>query len=309
MKRKFYLLSAMALILTGSIFYACQKDEIATTDEEVILKAAPNPKIDPIIEISSNPASPVVDGTSVTITATTNQNCGTIWIESYPDGTLLTAKVDLTDAVKSVTYTYDAEFGNNRSFVAKSNAGGGDCNFNAAHTSSITIEVIEDNCSEPLSIGAERVADKYEDGWYYFAAQYHVHACEAFTNLKVQGGLTAGAELVTIATDFNGTSYQTSLGYEAKFTKKNAIINWKETAIDEGFDKTYTVVFKRKLSAECTEYDITGAWSAKAWHFVTHSEPIYDENGVQIGEQDVTVNEEYVAGYDNKLYFTTSCPI
>lgn len=306
MKGKFYLLSAMALILAGSMFYACQKEEIESINDEMQLKGvtiSPNVKI----SASENPAYLVNGEVTVAITGTISTfTCGKALVEQEIDGSW--------EAVGNydfpvTTYNFTATEVGTYNFRIHYNGNAGGCGLAQYYSSTLALEVKENECDEPLTIAAEVVSVMSSGDYFYFVAQYKVEACEAFTNLKVQGGLTAGAILIADATDFGGTSYQTTEGYEEKLTKKNYIINWKEDAIAEGFHKTYTVVFKRKLSKECTEYDITGAWSAKAWHMVTHEEPILDEFNQPTGEvQEVTVNEEYVAGYDNKLYYTTPCP-
>jgi len=307
MKRKFYLLSAMALILTASIFNACQKDEVENINDEVQLKAALSISPNVTISASENPAYLVDGEVTVTITGSISIfTCGKALVQQEIDGSW--EDVGSYD-FPTTDYEFTATEVGTYNFRIHYNGNAGGCGLAQYYSSTLALEVKENECDEPLTIAAEVVSVMSSGGYYYFAAQYHVQACEAFTNLKTQGGLTAGAELVEELIDFGGTSYQTTDGYEAKFTKKNAIINWKEATIEEGFDKTYTVVFKRKLSKECTEYDITGAWSAKAWHMVTHEEPILDEFDQPTGDfQDVTVNEEYVAGYDNKLYYSTPCP-
>jgi hypothetical protein len=113
-------------------------------------------------------------------------------------------------------------------------------------------------------------------GEYLFTAKYVVKACEDFTNVKTQGGLVAGAY---------GMTYDPAPS-NVKSTKQNTIINWIND-FAEGETKVYTVTYKLKLKKSCTEYPVTGAWSAKG--------------------KDVD-NLEVVAGYDNILKYQTPCP-
>lgn len=160
------------------------------------------------------------------------------------------------------------------------------------------VQVVEGNCAEPLTITPYLVKVSSEDGIVFtFETKWVVKACEEFTNLKTQGGLVAKAKVIS-------TSPAAS---NIKVTKQNTIINWIEPAVHPGDEFEYIAVYELTLKNVCTEYPITGDWSAKAWWEVTKTVDDFDAEGNPIGSHEVTVNEEYVAGYYNRIYFTTPC--
>lgn len=303
----------LLIALLGGLFYSCQKETLTTNDPEkdLTLKGAPV-KPTPTLTIDYNPA-PANVGEEVTVSALVSYNnteltCGQVQLFYAVDAngdpcsvanasSWVNAWGQPKDAPGgTATFTYNAAgyYG----WRAQYESSGPDCDYgNLTGNDAVTFDLlVVDGCTDPLTITPILVSAKSDNGKLFtFKTQWKVKACEAFTNLKTQGGLTAGSTVVST----NPTASN------IKTTKQNTIINWIQPTVNAGDEFVYEVVFTRELKNTCTTYDITGDWSAKAWHMVSY-DAVYDEFGTLITPAK-TVNEEYVAGYNNKIFYQTPC--
>jgi hypothetical protein len=185
----------------------------------------------------------------------------------------------------SVTHTYTTPgyYG----WKAQYESSGSGCNYyNLTGNNAVVYDVqIVDACTVPLTITPFLVSSSKDGNLYTFTTKWKVKACVGYTDLKTQGGLTAGSTVIST----------TPTASNIKTTKQNTIINWIQPTVAAGDEFIYTVVFTRNLKNLCTTYDITGAWSAKAWPVLPNLDPY--GNPIQT-----------VAGYENKIYYTTPCP-
>lgn len=310
-KRGKILSVIVSVALVGGVIYSCSK-ETPVVQDELTLKAA-SIKPTPALILSYDPA-PALINEDVTISAMVSYlgvdlTCGQVQLFYAVDGNGNPCPVasvvnwvnpwgkpkDAPGGTQIFKYAAPGLYG----WKAQYESSGPNCVYNnltGNDAITLDIQVIEPNCSEPLTITPSLVSGESADGkTYLFTAKWKVKACESFTNLKTQGGLTAGS--VVIKTTPNASNIKT--------TKQNTIINWVEPTVNAGDEFIYTVTFTRPLKNTCTTYDITGAWSAKAWHMVDYPEMLDGEGNVLTPAK--TVNEEYVAGYNNKIYFTTPC--
>ena len=295
------------ILAGGLILWSCTKEEAVPTAQKgtMDLKGAPGTPT-PTLTLSYAPAPGIV-GQDVTIKA---------WV-TYLGVDLTCGHVQLFYAVDAVgnpcpvasvvswvnpwgqpkaapggTYTTSYTAAGYYGWRAQYESSGPGCDYqNLTGNDAVTldIQIVENDCTEPLTITPFLVSASSDDGKLFkFTTKWVVKACEDFTDLKTQGGLTAGS--VVLSTE--------PLASTIRSTKQNVIINWKEPVVESGDEFVYVVVFTRALKNTCYEYDITGAWSAKAWHMV----PVDDGFG-----NIVLVKQEYVAGYNNKIYYKTPC--
>lgn len=296
-------MSALALMVAGGIFWSCQKDEIV--NDELMLKAAPV-KPTPTLTISYAPAPGMV-GEDVVVSALVSYmdaplECGQVQLFRAVDGdgnpvpsntvgviweNVWGQPKDAPGGTFTTTYSAAGLYG----WKAQYESSGPGCVYeNLTGNDAITLDiVVVDGCTDPLTITPFLVNAASSDGKLFtFTTKWVVKACEDFTNLKTQGGLAAGSEVKST----------TPTASNIKNTKQNVIINWVQPVVAAGDEFVYEVVFTRSLKNTCTTYDITGAWSAKAWQL----KDVDDGLGNLIPTM-----VETVAGYNNKIYYTTPC--
>lgn len=311
MKKGKILSLVVSVALLGGIIYSCSKETPAVQDE-LSLKAAPV-RPTPTLTLSYDPA-PVMINEDVTISAMVSYlgvdlTCGQVQLFYAVDAnnnpcSSATAvnwinpwgpPKDAPGGTQVFNYPAPGLYG----WKAQYESSGTNCQYNnLTGNDAITmdVQVIAPDCGEPLTITPYLVSGNSTDGkLFIFTTQWKVKACEAFTNLKTQGGLTAGSTVISTAPSASNI----------KNTKQNTIINWIESTVDAGDEFIYSVTFTRPLKNTCTTYDITGAWSAKAWHVVDYPAVLDGEGNILTPA--TSVNEEYVAGYNNKIYYTTPC--
>jgi hypothetical protein len=256
MKQK-TLLSALGLLaVTTVVFFACQKDvkqgslSVGTSSN---LAAAPYSNL----SFSQNPA-PV--GTVVTVSGslTSDPNipvCGTLRLEqavdalnqptsaalavnwvpvaSLPDGTVGTVSYDYVTTAAGA-YGFRLHFIPNNGCQGQA--------YRGSPAPGFDLIVTEQTCAG-LSVAASSAGD---NGDGTLTVCFVVNTCgDTYTNIKLQGGLTANAS--ALVTDG-----------AVKITNKTPVINWKETSLTG--TKTYCVTFKQTLKGT-PPYKVTGAWS------------------------------------------------
>lgn len=311
MKKRRFFSVIISIALLGGLIYSCSK-ETPVVQDELTLKAA-SIKPTPTLTLSYDPA-PAMINEEVTVSAIVSYHkqdltCGQVQLFYAVDANnqpcSSASAVSWTNAwgkpkdAPGGTQTFHYAAPGYYGWKAQYESSGPECQYdNLTGKDAITLDVhvIAPDCGEPLTITPYLVSGKSDDGKnFVFTAKWTVKACEAFTNLKTQGGLTAGATNVSTVPTAS----------TIKTTKQNTIINWVEPTVATGEEFAYTVTFTRPLKNTCTTYDITGAWSAKAWHMVDHAAVLDGEGNILVPA--TSVNEEYVAGYNNKIYFTTPC--
>ena len=271
MKRIKFLIPVLALLFMVS----CNKSDYSSVKQELSSNA--KTPTTTVIEFSENP---VVLGNSVTITGSIDPvpNAGKLRVEMAVDidgnpttaalqvDYITVAEVDATAGVVTYTYTptVTGATGYRIHFIPSNGS-----DYSQHHTAGVDLIVI-DNCST-MNLAAAITSSSMSNGIGTFTVTYRLTSCANYTDVKIQGGLTAGS---------TGISYVPAPS-NVKTTKQNTIINWIEPIVGIGFNKSYSVTFTRKLSGN-GPWVITGEWSAKG----------KDENGV-----------EFVAGYKNAQIF------
>jgi hypothetical protein len=301
-KGLFFILGAV--LVGAGVLFSCQKTEVQ--DEGLILKGAV-PKPTPTLILSYDPAPGLV-GEEVTISAkvqyeSADLTCGQVQlfyaVDANGDPCPVANAVnwvnpwgppkDAPGGTFTTTYSAAGLYG----WKTQYESSGSGCVYeNLTGKDAVTMDIqIVDGCTVPLTITPFLVSANSDDGKLFkFTTQWKVKACADFSNLKTQGGLTAGSTVIST----------TPTASSIKPTKQNTIINWVQPTVAAGNEFIYTVVFTRTLKNPCTTYDITGAWSAKAWHWVDVTDPVTLVT--------TPTYMEYVAGYNNKIYYTTPCP-
>lgn len=282
---RFSLLGSLVLLL-----FACQKDLQDSSSNYLqetngakgpggVEAKEPKGPVTPTLAISFS-ANPVKAGTEITISVTTDADCGKITIERAVDanGNYTTsalaadweeyASKDVVPGVPTdFLYTPDTEgwYGFRAHFIPSSCGG----TFKSCFASG-DLEVLP--ACDGLSLEAELVsAELLGDGSHQFTVKYTVDACsDTYTNGKLQGGLTATALSLPPSPIYS----------DIKYTNQNTVLTWLEPTFSG--KKEYLVVFKKILTGSAP-YKLTGNWSFKA----------YDSNGVLV-----------TVGYDNEISYT-----
>lgn len=279
MKNNRFMYVVASFIVGMVLMFSCQKEEVANGEQDMMLKAG---QIDPQMTLVAVP-NPTFVGEEITVTGTVYADCGKVrlqewlqdpstliwgWAPGVEDGS---GFIDVTSSPFVITKIFIGELGTHTFRLQYIGSGAG-CEYGTSFSPSLDVVVNQVECEGRLSIAPELVKEEVlGNGNYRFTVQYHVKACEDFTNVKTQGGLIAGC--TNVVTD--GLM---------KITKQNTIINWTEPTMPASTNKTYQVIYERKFKGAGVTYDITGAWSAKGW----------DVNGIEV-----------IAGYNNKLQYTT----
>jgi hypothetical protein len=235
--------------------------------------------------VSINPAGPVSAGSSVEITASkgVGNDGGTIILQEKKviDGVETWDKVANPLSIESASIEEDngREF---RGFITRLQGSENANQNNDFVSTSIKLKVLE-NCAG-YSLDPEMASVEYlGDNLYKFTTKYVITTCGRLVKgIKLQGGLTAGAEFIKT---------QSSLGFVSKTTgkgeKSNTVVTLNVGDMPANDTQSFTVVYTQKVACG-TMKTITGAWSAKGTY-----------------ADDLTAA---VAGYDNaQAYTAKSC--
>jgi hypothetical protein len=268
MKRNLFLLSAMALVITGAMFWSCQKEEMMYAEEGMLKKAS--------IKIASGD---MLDWTGI-ICADVAHEFTLTFPQDYTGGPSPSTKTTngqvhlkyIGDDPETIEVETDAEYweqigngsGNTEfSFNYKfESAGTYDLKYKASDSkwSNVTVTVVNCGCNyDGNELNAELLSvSEVEDmdGWYEFVVKW-TFTSEEGTWVKIKGGLTAGGKDGVIVVDV--------IGADTDFTfvglpEKNAQVEWSGL-VEECGEKEITVTFQRKWDGECD--DITGDWTAE----------------------------------------------
>ncbi|MGZ5242815.1 MAG: hypothetical protein ACXWEY_08150 [Bacteroidia bacterium] len=209
------LMLMLAFLLTGMV--SCTKTINVKPDNVPTRQMAV--KADVTVDMSNN--GPVMEGNEAIFTAVINStstvNCGKISLQKY-DAVLATwvavdgaGNMDVTNGTATFTIAV-AAMSDNGSYRWHYVASGSGCDFKEAKSNGLDLVVIE-ACSGLILTATETTGNC---GTGAYSVNYTVKACGGdYTNLKLQGGLTAGCTSITY-----------TAGGTLKTTNKNSIISW-----------------------------------------------------------------------------------
>ena len=255
-----------ALALIGGLLYSCSKTDsgISPIGDNGDLKAKP---LTPLMTVSYDPLLAIA-GQDFDLTLSVSSNsvlvtCGYFeifkkvdadgnWVSELDPLGIGWVKITNPHDLMASPATYTLNFPTKGLYgirVFYQSEGG--CTYGniTGNTFTMDIAVGTVDCSDRLTITPFFVSGPDADN--VFVTKWKIKACESFTNVKTQGGLTANCTVV-------GTIPQASnVTYVGK--GKNPIINWIEPAFGPGV-KEYVISFTKTLKGE-SDYTLTGAWS------------------------------------------------
>ncbi|MDO6389217.1 hypothetical protein Q4E40_03690 [Pontibacter sp. BT731] len=261
--KKLYIITTALLMLAGT-FTSCTKelDEVglSATSIDAAKKEASTtngnniPKVEADINLSFSPTTQTI-GKAVTITVGFGTNVpkdGKLHLEQATgvdaDGKTIWTKVNEYPVVVGGVYTHEftsnvvGTFEFRAHYIAQGNNGFsntfkyGSVTFTADCIQGMTATVVEKQL-----IG---------NNMFRLKVAFTLTTCEAYSNVHIQGGLTAKVSNVSVSE--NGTVRKHT-------NNDNYVIFWDEASLVKG-TKTYYVTFEQEIKGAG---EVTGNWSAK----------------------------------------------
>ena len=272
-------MKALKLPLLGLfaiLFSACQKDtshfSVANSDIAVSAKkvgplsSSENGTAKPVLTASQNPA-PVAVGNSVTVSYTATDpntaatvNCGRVYIYQW-DGSVWVEVASASSPTASFTFTPSTATDCAYKFRAGFTPGGGTVNCSGSYAGvdysteqDFCVDVIQP-CVQSFTIGSNVSAVDHGNGLYEFTITYTLTSPVDVSNVKFQGGATAGGNTGHTITDLGNTVVVNA-------NLNNTVLKWEG---DLHACQPQTIAFKytRNFSCPATDAAVTGQWSAK----------------------------------------------
>jgi hypothetical protein len=269
MKRKLFLLCAMALVITGAMFWSCQKEELLNPEDGLMLKNGKKSevqvaKIDIQAELLVTPVTICIED-EVTLTAqalngTTPVTGGKMSIEELIEGDdpetdeveaeywkKVAGFLEFSLSVTNLQYTFNADEIGSRIFRAHFVGGQDYSNDQDVKT----INVI--NCACETSFKGETVCGIFGDENQYNRKAVYSFSTEYYGSFIIQGGLT----------NFTGVEYDLQVS-DGTITSRipgnssNRIIT-AEGILDDCGEVIVTVYWKSTNA----DLFITGDWSVE----------------------------------------------
>jgi hypothetical protein len=260
-----------AVFVAAALFFGGCKNDMLEDD----LKASSSKNVEVIsgnlgVTISPNP---VLVGQSVTITGTRTGLSGTLSLQEKISGSWVTVTNPLTINPAALA-------DNGRQFRAYNVFTPSISAPSIINTSQVITLSVNAACTE-FTLTPETVqATEGANNLWTFTTVYTIQTCDRAVNgIKLQGGLTAGATLVS-----------TSPTGSSRSTRQNTIVSWDAGNMAANSTKVFTVEYTKTIAPlTCGEiHNVTGDWSAKGRYA--------DDNSAA------------VAGYSNEQYLEGTCP-
>jgi len=265
MKQKIAILLG-TLFASSILFFACQKD---VKQSSLLSSNSSNGTVHPVIapysSITFNP-DPGQVGQNFTASVSLDPvpDCGKAQLEQAQDnitgapapkeavaaGTaswVTVAEWNAGDAMP-LSYSYTPQTTGLVGYRAHYEPGGGQCGYTGRPAVSVNA-TIADGCLEglfPQLAGAIPLTTDAKGTVWQFTVIYHLNTCTNGYTGKLQGGLIAGATLVSATP-----------GYSVSAKAKSTVLSWSNVS-----DGDYEIVYKVKL-APGNDTPITGEWSFK----------------------------------------------
>lgn len=284
--KKFYTI-ATALLLVAGTFTSCTKDlddvgpMSATESQAAKVKIqAGNNKQTPTLTLSFS-KSPVVVGTPVTITVAVGAPAEGGAVPAKGVLILQRAKISETGAYTAVatagywedvmttqlektgpsfTYTFTPDETGLFGWHVKYSGGGSD--YEGVETAA-DLTVVE--ACEGATLTTSLVsATLLENGLTEYKVAFNLSSCTAYSNVTLQGGISATIEGTVTAADADG------LVGAIRYNNRNAVISWENLNVTDSYNKTFLVTFRKIAKAG---EELTGDWTAKVGEEVIASSP------------------------------------
>ncbi len=141
------------------------------------------------------------------------------------------------------------------SFNGGAGPGGTACQgtYNAMQTEGECVEVTND-CVTEFTIDSDVSANDLGNGLYEFTISYTLTSPEDVTNVKFQGGATAGGNSGHAITDFGNTSVVNA-------NNNNTVVKWNGDLL-ACEPQVITFKYQRNFSCPATDAQVTGSWKA-----------------------------------------------
>lgn len=260
--KKFYSI-ATALLLVAGTFTSCTKDldevgPMSTTNSQEAKAGTfnANRKVDGGLTLSVSKANPSV-GETVTITASFVEDvtAGTLRVEQLqPDNTWLIVKsTNLSTSVKSLSYDLTSNVEGSYTLRGFYTPTGG-ANFEQAQTAGSTV-TFTSTCTGANLTANLVYATPVEDGLTEYKVAFTLTSCTAYSDVKLQGGISAtitGNVVATSADGMQGT---------VKYNMNNAVVSWAGLNVTQGYSNMFYVTFRM---ADSNKANPIGDWTAKA---------------------------------------------
>jgi len=266
-------LSLFALIVIVSS--SCKKEikPSVSADEEIVISnrvqgAAPqsNGTPKPLLIASQSPA-PVSVGNQVTVTYTakdpsTNStiSCGKVTIYMYNGAEWVEVATSTTPVA---TYSFTPTTADDCAYQFKAGfaPGGGDVNCQGSYAgvnyedgTAFCVDVIQQTCVTTFTIGSNVSAVNLNNGLYEFTITYTLTSPVDVSNVKFQGGATAGGNSGHSITDYGNTVVVNA-------NNNNTVVKWVGD-LKACTPQTVSFKYTRNFSCPATDAYVTGDWSA-----------------------------------------------
>lgn len=274
--KKLYIFTTALLMLAGT-FTSCTKDldevglNATSTDAAKVKAQAGNQKATPTVTLTFS-ESPVVVSTPVTITVTVGAPAGggsaptqgamilqraklgefgpytSVATATYWED-VMTTQIQKTGLSFTHTYTPDAV----GTFGWRVKYAGGGSAFEGTETSA-DIEVVNPCTGATLSTSLVS-ATAVEGGLTEYKVAFKLSSCTAYSNVKLQGGISATIEGNVTAMSADGVAGN------IEYNNRNAVISWENLNVTDSYNNTFYVTFRKIAKAG---EELTGDWTAKA---------------------------------------------
>ncbi|MHC2993599.1 hypothetical protein OB13_19200 [Pontibacter sp. HJ8] len=284
--KKFYTI-ATALLLVAGTFTSCTKDldEVGpmsateTQDAKVKIQAG-NVKQTPTVTLSFS-ESPVVVGTPVTITVAVGAPLDGGTTPTKGVLILQRAKISETGAYSAVAtagywedvkttqidktgpgFTYTLTPDEIGQFGWRVKYSGGGAGYEGVETAAdLTVVAACQGATLSTSLVS---ATLLGDGMTEYKVAFHLSSCTAFSNVKLQGGISATIQGAVTAVDEDGQAGS------IRYNERNVVVNWSGLDVTNAYNKTFFVTFRKVAKAG---EELTGDWTAKVGEEVIASSP------------------------------------
>lgn len=252
MKKISVLFLFIALMISGAVFHACQK-EVADQPEAALVMLKNG------CSLTFAPEQPVLnEPVTITADALNRANCGWIMLQFSYDQVNWTQMCKIPVVNGQITYEWTPTQLGDVWFRLKYQSSGKGCNYSNLQFSACGVKVITvlgTSCPPATELlGKIMSGTDLLNGWWEFTIKYTFVSAEGgLTGVKTQGGLTAGgkdgAVLGVISTQ----------NMELKTLNKNYVIAWTDDVPDCGI-KEYWVTYQRRFTGAGF---VTGQWTSK----------------------------------------------
>lgn len=263
--KKLYTISTALLLLAGT-FTSCTKDldevglnatSINAAKKEVKATNS-NQKVDGGLTLNVSNSNPVI-GENVIITAffTENVTAGTLRIDQLQADGVTWEKVatsSLSSSVTSVSYTFTSNTTSShtfRGFFTPTNQS----NFSQDQTAPATV-TFKATCTG-TSLAAQLVnKTTLESGLTEYKVAFTLTSCNAYSNVKLQGGVSATIEGNVVATSEDGSEVT-----NIRYNNKNAVVTWSNLSLTNNYSNTFYVTFRME---KANKDKPVGDWTVEA---------------------------------------------